>query len=61
MPYAKAKGKIKMSGSESRPRKVELSAYINKNAMTTVSILQVNTRPGFVPTKISHMAMIFIS
>ena len=53
---------IKTSGSESRPRKVELMrTHINKNAKTTVSILHITTRPDFVPTKTSRMAMIFIS
>ena len=51
---------IKTSGSESWPRKVELTR-INKNVTTTVSILHITTGPDFVPTITSHMAMIFIS
>ena len=35
-------GIIKISGSESRPRKVELTCT-HKNAMTTVSILHITT------------------
>ena len=39
----------------------KINARINKNIMTAVSILHITTRPGFVPTKTSHMVMIFIS
>ena len=53
---------IKTSGSESQPSKVELMCtYVNKNATTTVSILHITTKPDFVPTKTSRLAMIFIS
>ena len=38
-----------------------INVHMNKNAMTTVSILHITTRPGFVPTKTSHVAKIFIS
>ena len=38
-----------------------INAHISKNTMVTVSILHVTTRPDFVPTKTSRMAMIFIS
>ena len=51
---------IKMSSSESWPRKVELTRAINKNVTTTVSNLYITTRLDFVPTKTSRMAMILL-
>ena len=50
---------IKTNGSELRPRKVDLTCAI-KNA-TTVRIIHKATRPGFVLTKTSHMAVILTS
>ena len=53
---------IKMSGSDSRPRKVELTRAHSKNATTTVSIVHIrNNGACFVFTKTNLMAMIFIS
>ena len=54
-------GKIKMSGSELRPRKVELTSMHSKYVTTTKSILHITTNPVFVPTKTSLMAVIFIN
>ena len=39
-----------MSGSESWPRKVELMRMHSKNAMTTMSILQITIKPVLVAT-----------
>ena len=47
---------IKICGSESHPRKVELTHF-----STTESILYITTKLVFVLTKTSHMAVIFIS
>ena len=52
---------IKMSGSEFRPRKVELTHMHSKNMMTTESILHITTKPVIVLTKTSFMAVIFVS
>ena len=49
-----------MSGSESRPRKVEL-ASVHKNATTTVSILHITTKLAKTPTKQPYRIDIFIS
>ena len=49
---------IKMSGSESRPRKVELMCTHSKNTTTTESILYITTKPVFV---LNLMTVIFIS
>ena len=38
---------IKMSGSESLPRKVELMPTYSKTVMTTVSILHITMEPVF--------------
>ena len=51
---------IKTSGSESRPRKVEL-ANAHKNAMTTESILHITTKLVKTPTKQPYRIDIFIS
>ena len=42
---------IKTSGSESRPRKVELESAHKKNATTTASILHITTKLVKTPTK----------
>ena len=55
----KEKTIIKMSSSELQPRKVELMHVHSKNAMTTESILHITTKPVFVLTKTSLMAVIF--
>ena len=52
---------IKTSGSESRPRKVELASAHKKNAMTTVSILHITTKLVKTPTKQPYHIDIFIS
>ena len=52
---------IKTSGSESRPRKVELTRAHSKNVTTTVSILHITTKLVLVATIISLMTVIFIS
>ena len=49
---------IKMSGNESRPRKVELMCTHSKNTTTTESILHITTKPVFV---LNLMTVIFIS
>ena len=51
---------IKTSGSESRPRKVEL-ASAHKKATTTVSILHITTKLVKTPTKQPYRIDIFIS
>ena len=50
-----------MSGSESRPRKVELTYAYSRYATNTESILLITTKPVFVLTKTSLMIVIFIS
>ena len=50
---------IKMSSSESRPRKVEL-ASAHKNTMITVSILHITTKLVKTPTKQPYRIDIFI-
>ena len=49
-----------MSGSESRPRKVEL-ANTHENVTTTVSILHITTELVNTPTKQLYCIGIFIS
>ena len=46
-----AENKIKMSCSESRPKKVELTCTYSKNAMTIVSIIHTTTTSVSVLTK----------
>ena len=50
-----------MSGSKSRPRKVELTCMHSNIVMTTVDILRITTKPVFVSLETSLMAVIFIS
>ena len=50
-----------MSGSESRPRKVELTHAHSRNATTTVSTLHITSKTVFVSTKTSLMEVVFIS
>ena len=51
-----------MSGSESRPRKVDLTSVHSKNMMSTKSMLiYITTNPVSVLTKTSVMAQIFIT
>ena len=52
---------IKTSGSESRPRKVELASAHKKNATTTESILHITTKLVKTPTKQPYRIYIFIS
>ena len=52
---------IKTSGSESRPRKVELASAHKKNATTTASILHITTKLVKTPTKQPYRIYIFIS
>ena len=51
---------IKMSGSESWPRKIELTC-MHKNATTTMSILHITTKLVNIPTKQPYHIDIFIS
>ena len=51
---------IKTSGSESRPREVEL-ASAQKNATTTESILHITTKLVKTPIKQPYRIYIFIS
>ena len=53
--------RIKTSGSESRPRKVELASAHKKNATTTASILHITTKLVKTPTKQPYRIYIFIS
>ena len=52
---------IKTSGSESRPRKVELTCVFKKRDDYRERILHITTKPVFVLTNTSLMAVIFIS
>ena len=52
---------IKMSGSESRPRKVELTCTHSKNAMTTMSNVHITMKPVLVGAIASLMAVTFSS
>ena len=54
-------GIIKTSGSESRPRKVELVSAHKKNATTTESILHITMKLVKTPTKQPYRICIFIS
>ena len=52
---------IKMSSSESRPRKVELMHTHSKNVTTTESILHITMKFVFVLMKTSLIDVIFTS
>ena len=51
---------IKMSASESQPRRVELTRAFKQNTMTTKSILHITMKSVFVLAKTSLMAVIHI-
>ena len=59
--HFEGKDYIKTSGSESRPRKVELASAHKKNATTTASILHITTKLVKTPTKQPYRIYIFIS
>ena len=52
---------IKMSGNESRPRKVELTHTHSKNRDYCCEYFTHNNGAIFISTKTSLMAMIFLS